>query len=107
MSLQNQTHGPGSFGWNSIGDVFLTGVNKYMNIREAEKMAEITGEAQLYNNQAIEVRTQPNREPTSTQANNYAAQGEQSSGNLIGGIDNKLLLLGGAGVLALLLVLKK
>ena len=105
MAVQNATTAQqGGFGWGSLGDVFLTGVNKYMNIREAEKMAEITGEAQLANNQAIEVNTQPQAQVQGSPSQNQQAPQDNQ---WINGVDNKVILFGGVGALALLLILKK
>lgn len=90
---------------SGLGDVFLGGLDSYLKIREREKMAEITGEAQHYNNTATEWRTNPNARPqqTSTPRQESGADSEQ----WINGVDNAVVVLGGAGALALLLILTK
>jgi len=97
--MSSTTAAQGGF-WSGVGDVFTTGVQKYLDIRAAEKMAEIDGTAQLANNQAIEQQTNVGAQPQAT-----AQQADDNQ--LLNGVDNKLLMLGGVGLVALLLVLKR
>jgi hypothetical protein len=89
---------------SGLGDVFLGGLDSYLKIREREKMAEITGEAQYLNNRALEYQTNVNAQPAQT-ANQ--TQNQPAESQWINGVDNSVVLLGGAGALALLLILTK
>ncbi|WP_404402980.1 hypothetical protein LG288_05900 [Idiomarina seosinensis] len=102
---QNQTMPASDGGFlNGLGDVFLGGMQSYLKIREAEKRAEISGEAQYYNDRALEYTSSPNAQPQRT-GQQQTSQGESSQ--WINGVDNSVVILGGAGALALALILTR
>ena len=102
QAVMPPANGGGSF-LGGLGDVFLGGLDKYMQIRQAEKMYELTGEAQYLNNMAVEPASQPNATPAQTAGQQG---GNASSGQWINGVDNTVVILGAAGVLGALILLK-
>lgn len=82
-----------------LGDTFLDGVGKYMDYRAAEKVAELNGNAGLANRYAIEKNNQVNELDD--------RQRQSESSQWINGVDNSVVVLGGAGAIALLLILTR